>query len=119
MDLEFICQFLKLIHGNDHPDILKTNTILSFDEMAEHGILEPKTATKLVSAMALYLNLQGLIRLSLKDRLVTDDIPAALKEALCIAVNQPDFDQLSCHVTQTEHTVSEIFENIVGKQLSE
>ncbi|MEH6496007.1 MAG: bifunctional [glutamine synthetase] adenylyltransferase/[glutamine synthetase]-adenylyl-L-tyrosine phosphorylase [Pseudomonas marincola] len=118
MDLEFICQFLKLIHGKDHPEILKTNTILSFDEMAEHGILEPKTATKLVNAMALYLNLQGLIRLSLKDRLVTDDIPAALKEALCIAVNQPDFDQLSLHVTQTEHTVSEIFENIVGKQLS-
>ncbi|OUR76696.1 hypothetical protein A9Q83_13805 [Alphaproteobacteria bacterium 46_93_T64] len=115
MDLELICQYLKLVHGNDHPEILTTNTIESFHAMAAQSVLDEDTAKLLTSAMILYLNLQGLIRLSLKDRIVTDTVPTALKEALCLAAKQPNFDLLSQHIEKTEKQVSEIFEKIIGK----
>ncbi len=114
MDLEFICQYLKLCHAHAHPEILRANTIESFAALKTAGILKAAEADFLTTAMSFYLNLQGLIRLSLKDRIVTDEIPAALKEALAVAGNADNFDALQIKLEQTEVKVSEIFCQIVG-----
>lgn len=114
MDLEFICQYLKLCHAHAHPEILMANTIDSFAALETAGVLKPAQADLLINAMSFYLNLQGLIRLSLKDRIVTDDIPAALKEALAVAGKADNFDALQIKLAQTQTKVSEIFTEIVG-----
>jgi len=114
MDLEFICQYLKLIHGSAHPEILLPNTIKSLQVLKELKLLEQDHADQLTEAMVLYLNLQGLIRLSLKDRIVTDDIPPALKDALTTAANEDDFKNLDQKIEDTESAVSRIFGFIIG-----
>ncbi|MCG8490161.1 MAG: bifunctional [glutamine synthetase] adenylyltransferase/[glutamine synthetase]-adenylyl-L-tyrosine phosphorylase, partial [Sneathiellales bacterium] len=106
MDLEFICQFLKLIHGHNHPEILEPNLQESLDQMGKAELLPIGTVERLKEAMTLYLNLQGLIRLSLKDRIVSDDIPLALKEALAIAGHQPDFASLAAKIEETESYIT-------------
>jgi len=112
MDLEFICQYLKLIHAPDIPDVLGTNTIESLRKLAGHNLLEKDVADNLIAAMSLYLNLQGLIRLSLKDRQVSDDIPTALKQALAVAGKQKNFEELSEHIHETQHYVSKVFAEV-------
>ena len=114
MDLEFICQYLKLCHAHEHPDIMMANTIDSFAALEKVGILSGVQTTILTEAMSLYLNLQGLIRLSLKDRIVTDEIPVALKNALAAAGKTDDFDALQTKLAETENEVSRIFTEIVG-----
>jgi len=113
MDLEFICQYLKLIHGHNHPGILTTNTRQSFDAMKKASLLSPKTAQKLENIMSLYLNLQGLIRLSLEDRVVSDQIPIALKNALTKAAKKSDFDELSHHLEEVQTFVCHTFDDLV------
>ena len=109
MDLEFICQFLKLIYGHKHPEILEPNLQESLDQMGKAELLPTDTVERLKEAMTLYLNLQGLIRLSLKDRIVSDNIPLALKEALAVAGHQPDFASLAAKIEETEHYISRSF----------
>lgn len=116
MDLEFICQYLKLCHAHRHADILKSNTIESFTHLSKNKLIETNYADTLIDAMSFYLNLQGLIRLSLKDRMVTDEIPLALKEALAIAGNVDSFEALNEKLAQTEDTVSVIFAEVVGSR---
>ncbi len=113
MDLEFICQYLKLRHGADHPEVLEPNTISALGKLADAGLIEAKEARDLTAAMKLYLNLQGLIRLSLSDRLVTDDIPIALKEALAIAGGQADFPMLCDYLQDKQYKVSQLFSKLV------
>jgi len=113
MDLEFICQYLKLLHGADHPEILDTNTIDALGRMATAGILDPEIAENMKAAKQLYLNLQGLIRLSLKDRIVNDDIPLALKEALARASGQDSFEQLCTHLEATLDQIAGYFDKLV------
>ena len=113
MDLEFICQYLKLLHGADHPEILDTNTIAALDQMVSAGVLDAKVAADLQAAKRLYLNLQGLIRLSLKDRIVNEGIPLALKEALARANDQKDFETLSTHLEVTLNQIAGYFDKLV------
>ncbi|MEP3245001.1 MAG: bifunctional [glutamine synthetase] adenylyltransferase/[glutamine synthetase]-adenylyl-L-tyrosine phosphorylase [Sneathiella sp.] len=113
MDLEFICQFLKLTHGPQFPQILAPNMLESLDQMILADLLPEETAHKLKEAMILYLNLQGLIRLSLKDRIVNDGDPAALKKALATAGQQPDFEALTTKVIETETFVTRTFKSII------
>ncbi|MEH6403697.1 MAG: bifunctional [glutamine synthetase] adenylyltransferase/[glutamine synthetase]-adenylyl-L-tyrosine phosphorylase [Sneathiella sp.] len=113
MDLEFICQYLKLVHGNLYPEILSTNTRLSLKAMRDADLLPEETAQKLMDIMSLYLNLQGLIRLSLSDRNVSDQSPLALKVALTKAANQPDFAALSQHLEEVQSCICETFDKLI------
>ncbi len=114
MDLEFICQYLKLCHAKSHPEILQTNTIECYRLLMQTKLISEEHGNHLIEAMSFYLNLQGLIRLSLKDRIVTDEIPLALKEALALAGNAESFDALNEKLARTEQKVSAIFEEVVG-----
>ncbi len=113
MDLEFICQYLKLVHGADHPDILIPNTIGSFERMGVVNILDADKSKKLANAMSFYLNLQGLIRLSLSERVVTEQIPTALKQALSKAGGQDDFEKLSNEVERIQAFVTRSFKELI------
>ncbi|WP_169568772.1 bifunctional [glutamine synthetase] adenylyltransferase/[glutamine synthetase]-adenylyl-L-tyrosine phosphorylase [Sneathiella limimaris] len=119
MDLEFICQYLKLKDCHKHPDILVPNTIEALSKLKEKDLIERSDADTLIDAMSFYLNLQGLIRLSLKDRIVTDEIPAALKDALAEAGNVESFEELNVKVEKTEQAVTRIFRKLIGEKPAE
>jgi [glutamine synthetase] adenylyltransferase / [glutamine synthetase]-adenylyl-L-tyrosine phosphorylase len=115
MDLEFICQYLKLVHGHMHPEILETNAVSALNKMVDVNLLSKDHRDILTQAVRFYLNLQGLIRLSLKDRIVTPDIPIALKKALSVAGSTDSFEKLEEQVVKTETVVQNLFTQLVGK----
>ncbi|MFT6557756.1 bifunctional [glutamine synthetase] adenylyltransferase/[glutamine synthetase]-adenylyl-L-tyrosine phosphorylase [Sneathiella sp.] len=116
MDLEFICQFLKLVHGHNHPEVLSPNTMESIEAFRNAKILNQEDAQTLSDTMKFYLNLQGLIRLSLKDRIVTDAIPSPLKTALATAVNCHDFKDLCETVVEKQVSITALFSRLLKSQ---
>src|SRR5439155_18682794 len=65
IDLEFIAQYLQLVHAADHPDILDTSTARVLDKAWRLGLLAPEDAEVLRPAARLYHDLTQLLRLCL------------------------------------------------------
>src|SRR5207248_4468819 len=63
IDLEFIAQYLQLIHAHDQPEILDTSTARALDKAARLGVLSGDDADVLRPAVRLYQNLTQILRL--------------------------------------------------------
>ena len=58
IDIEFIAQYLQLVHAAEHPDILDTSTARVLDKAARLGLLSAEDAEVLRPAVRLYQNLE-------------------------------------------------------------
>ena len=65
IDLEFIAQYLQLVHAADHPDVLDMSTARVLDKAWRLGLLPAEEADVLRPAAALYHNLTQILRLCL------------------------------------------------------
>ncbi|MEX2249295.1 MAG: DUF294 nucleotidyltransferase-like domain-containing protein, partial [Parvibaculum sp.] len=63
VDIEFICQYLQLVHGAGHPEILQPHTRTSLSRIAAAGLLPADIADMLVAAIELNHNLTQVIRI--------------------------------------------------------
>ncbi|MDF2367461.1 bifunctional [glutamine synthetase] adenylyltransferase/[glutamine synthetase]-adenylyl-L-tyrosine phosphorylase [Sneathiella sp.] len=115
MDLEFLCQYLRLKHGPDHPDILRPNSMDSLKVMKAEGILPAETADRLVDILKLYLNISGLKQLCLGDRKIDETIPLALKKALAEAGEVDTFDALAKKLKAAQSDVDRLLNDYLGK----
>ena len=82
LDVEFIAQYLELLHAHDTPAILAGNTIGVFERASELGLLNGETAGELGATTALWNNLQGMARLTGKEDSVGRLAETALMERL-------------------------------------
>src|SRR3954468_5141241 len=65
IDLEFIAQYLQLVHAATKPEILDTNTARVLDRAWRLGLLSAEDADVLRPAARLYHNLTQILRLCL------------------------------------------------------
>ena len=65
IDLEFIAQYLQLVHAAKHPGILDTSTARVLDKAWRLGLLPAEDADVLRPAARLYHNLTQILRLCL------------------------------------------------------
>src|SRR6185369_976246 len=65
VDLEFIAQYLQLVHAAEKPEILDTSTARALDKAARLGVLSAEDADVLRPAVRLYQNLTQILRLCL------------------------------------------------------
>src|SRR5262249_43472371 len=63
VDVEFIAQYLQLVHGAAHPDILDTSTVRVLDRAWRSGLIETADAEVLRAAARLYHDLTQILRL--------------------------------------------------------
>ncbi|GLQ07555.1 bifunctional [glutamine synthetase] adenylyltransferase/[glutamine synthetase]-adenylyl-L-tyrosine phosphorylase [Sneathiella chinensis] len=115
MDLDFIVQYLKLIHGKDHPEILDTNTHASLMAMKAAGIVPADSLDQLYQSMRFYINLQGLTRLSLSKGVIADTAPDAFKEVLAEAGEVENFEALTIRLQEVQALVDRVFSQLVPK----
>jgi glutamine synthetase adenylyltransferase len=66
IDIEFIAQYLQLVHAAAAPEILDTATAHVLDKAARLGVLAPEDADVLRPAVRLYQNLTQILRLCLR-----------------------------------------------------
>ena len=65
IDIEFIAQYLQLVHAAEQPDILDTSTARVLDKAARLGVLSTEDAEVLRPAVRLYQDLTQILRLCL------------------------------------------------------
>ena len=115
IDIEFIAQFLQLIHGAKHPDIVSTETDVVLNAAAKAKVLARREADILLPALHLYQTLTQILRLCVDGTFRPEDSPKGLLELLARTGELPDFSSLDAHLKETETAVRESFERLIGK----
>ncbi len=85
VDVEFIAQYLQLLHAPSHPQVLSPSTRAALRALREAGLLEPSVADDLVAALRLWQAIQHRVRLTLSGTITAlgaDDAPEVLRRAL-------------------------------------
>jgi glutamate-ammonia-ligase adenylyltransferase len=115
IDLEFIAQYLQLVHAHEKPDILDTSTARALDKAARLGLLSADDADVLRPAVRLYQNLTQILRLCLSGPLDPKSAGSGLLSLLARAADVPDFGTLEAHLAETQAKVRASFVRILGK----
>ena len=113
VDIEFICQYLQLLHGHDHPDILHPHTRTALSRIAAAGLLPAVTADMLVAAIELNHNLTQVIRICVEGVFKPAEATIGLKSLLARAGNAPDFAALEAELLESQARVREAFDAVV------
>ena len=115
VDIEFIAQYLELVHAAETPDILDTSTARTLEKATRLGVLTAKDAEVLRPAVRLFHDLTQVLRLCLTGPFDPKTASAGVLGLLARAADLPDFAALQAHVEETERRVRECFVRILGK----
>jgi glutamate-ammonia-ligase adenylyltransferase len=119
VDIEFIAQYLQLLHGPANSRVLTENTAGALGRMGEVSVLESEKAACLTQALGLWWKLQDSLRLIAPDGLDDANIPASVKAALARAAARPDFETLEATMEEAYARVRELYDSIVDAPAAE
>jgi glutamate-ammonia-ligase adenylyltransferase len=113
LDIDFIAQYLQLVHAADRPDILDVSTLDVLDKAARLGVL-PQASTEILRAAAhLYHDLTQILRLCVSERFKPESAGEDLQRILARAGDAPDFSSLQARLEETAGEVRRVFREIV------
>jgi glutamate-ammonia-ligase adenylyltransferase len=115
IDIEFIAQYLQLVHAHREPDILDTSTAGVLDRARRLRLLAAEDAEILRPAVQLYQDLTQILRLCLPGAFDAKTAGAGLLRLLARAADVPDFATLDATLIETQAKVRESFMRILGE----
>ena len=115
IDIEFIAQYLQLVHAHQLPGILDTSTARVLDNARSLRVLAARDAEILRPAVQLYHDLTQILRLCLPERFDPKTAGPALLRLLARAADVPDFAALDATLAEMQAKVRESFIRILGK----
>ena len=114
IDIEFIAQYLQLVHAAQTPDILDTSTTQVLDKAWRLGLLAAGDAELLRRAVRLYHDLTQILRLCLSAPFDPKAAAPGLTRLLARAADLPDFATLDAFIGETQAKVRASFNRILG-----
>ena len=114
VEIEFIAQFLQLIHAQRHPEILDTNTHAALGKLAAAGFLEAGVAGELKEACLLYHRITQVLRLCVTGAYDPAKSPAGLNQLVARAAGVPDIRAADSLVNDTQKRVAGLFDELIG-----
>jgi glutamate-ammonia-ligase adenylyltransferase len=114
VDIDFIAQYLQLVHAADKPDILDVSTLHVLDKAARLGVLPQSSAEVLRSAARLYHDLTQILRLCVSEKFNPETSGEDLLRIMARAGDAPDFSSLEARVKETQAEVRRVFSALVG-----
>jgi glutamate-ammonia-ligase adenylyltransferase len=115
VDIEFIAQYLQLVHAARTPEILDTSTARVLDKAWRLELLRAEDAETLRRAVRLYHDLTQILRLCLPSEFDPETASAGVLALLARAADVPDFAALEAHIAETQAQVRGCFVRILGK----
>lgn len=115
MDVDFVAQYLQLLHGHEHGEVLAPNTQEVFLRLQPLGLVDTQAAISLFNANALMLHLLHLLRLCSDGALDEATAPEGLKHLLADQLGFEDFDALKTTLIKTEEAVYTHFCTLIGE----
>ena len=113
IDVEFIAQYLMLLHGARHPEILHSNTGKALRTLARLGLIDADNARVLVQAGRLWRGLQGYLRLTTGGGFDEAHASEPLRINLARIGGVQDFAELEKKMADTAERVRATYEKIV------
>jgi glutamate-ammonia-ligase adenylyltransferase len=113
VDIDFIAQYLQLIHAAEKPDILDVDTLDVIDNAARLGVLPQEAAEILRIAGRLYHDLNQVLRLCVIDKFDPKTSGEDLLRVLARAGDAPDFSSLDARLKETQAEVRRVFQAVV------
>lgn len=109
VDVDFIAQYLQLVHAAEKPEILDVSTLHVLDNAARLGVLPQSAAETLRSATRLYHDLTQILRLCVSDKFRPETAGVDLLRVMARAGDAPDFSSLEARVRETQTEVRRVF----------
>ncbi|MCZ7595282.1 MAG: hypothetical protein M5U16_10505 [Hyphomicrobium sp.] len=113
VDVEFIAQYLQLVHAAAHPEVLDQNTLEAYRKLRDAGLLAQDHAEVLIPATRLLHDLTQILRLCLEGGFDPATAPSGLKELLAQAGDAASFAQLEARLKDAQGRVSELFRLLI------
>jgi glutamate-ammonia-ligase adenylyltransferase len=113
VDLEFIAQYLQLVHAHEHPDVLDQNTCIAFQKLGAAGCLERGDAEALISSTRLIHDLTQVFRLCQEGIFDPALASRGLKELAARAGDCPSFEALEVKLKEVLVANHAMFERLV------
>jgi [glutamine synthetase] adenylyltransferase / [glutamine synthetase]-adenylyl-L-tyrosine phosphorylase len=114
VEAEFIAQYLQLVHAPKSPVVLDCNTLNALGKLRDAGVLSPLIADDLRNATRLYHRLTQILRLCLEGDYAPERALPGLNRAVAQAAGTPDVGGAEDLLRQTQSTVSNLFNSLVG-----
>ncbi|MFZ3358135.1 MAG: bifunctional [glutamine synthetase] adenylyltransferase/[glutamine synthetase]-adenylyl-L-tyrosine phosphorylase, partial [Xanthobacteraceae bacterium] len=116
VDIEFIAQYLQLVHAATMPEILDTSTARILEKATRLGVLKAQDAEVLRPAVRLFHDLAQILRLCLPTAFDPKTASAGVLGLLARAADLPDFPALQAHVEETQRQVRACFVRLLGTE---
>src|SRR5947199_3692333 len=113
IDIDFIAQYLQLVHAAAKPDILSVSTLQVLDNAARLGVLPQSSAEILRAATRLYHDLTQILRLCVTEKFRPETSGEDLLRVMARAGDAPDFSSLEARVKETQADVRRVFAEII------
>lgn len=113
VDIEFIAQYLQLVHAHAKPEVLHPNTARALEQLAAAGVLEDHAAQSLLKALDLWRRLQAMLRLTATGVFDEEAAPLGQKEALVRATSAGSFAELKATMEDAAASVRILFDEII------
>lgn len=114
LDIEFIAQYLQLVHGHAHPQALDPETCVALRGLAAAGVLAEARASDLIEASRFQRGLMSVLRVAVGDEFDRQHMPDGLRSVLTRASAEVSFDRLEQRLADCQASVRAAFEEIVG-----
>jgi glutamate-ammonia-ligase adenylyltransferase len=109
VDIDFVAQYLQLVHAHEKPEILDVSTMQVLENAARLGVLSSSEAEILRAAARLYHDLTQILRLCVSDRFKPESAGNDLQRVMARAGDAPDFSSLEARVKETQAEVRRVF----------
>jgi glutamate-ammonia-ligase adenylyltransferase len=113
IDLEFITQYLELIHAAAAPDIVSGNTRRVLKRLSAEGLLDPAAAQSLDAAAELQLGLTQVLRVAVDGVFDPKEASLGLSSVLCRVGDAPTLGALERKLIEAERDVHALFGALV------
>lgn len=113
VDLEFIVQFLQLVHAAEHPAILNQTTLVALAAAASEGVIHNDDYLRLERAGQLLHDLTQVLRLTIEGPFDPASAPKGLKLLLARSGDTTSFEDLETKLKQTLADVSDAFNRLI------
>ncbi len=113
IDVEFIVQYLQLVHGNKKPEVLSQNTPEALQNLVTLGLVEKEDGQALIDAYALYHRLQALRRITGNRDPDEANLSPAGRDILAQADASKDFETLKKRLVTSQKKVHNLFDKFI------
>ena len=115
VDLEFVAQYLQLLHAHERPQVLAGGTVACFEALAGANVLDDDEAGFLADAVRLQRTIQAILRLAWSAGAPVRDAPETLRAKLANASECEDFDGLEHALRDTQQRAFDSFQRHIGR----